>query len=175
MGEGSPDARVPCVRLAGCGELMGAGPTPGLLSEGHPDALISRAPPVVLAGSREVIWGVGWPCCGTRLAGYCCLPSPTMTCMEELALPSALPLLIRVGQEIAWVLGDKSGAWQGGSVPGCCLMNRFLLALAQHGGAAQGQAGLQRGAQVWRCWLCPLLSSLALPVGNSARLEGGWG
>lgn len=59
-----------------------------------------------------------------------------MTCVEELALPSALPLLIRGGQEIAWVLGDKSGAWQAGSAPGCCLMNRFLLALAQHGGAA---------------------------------------
>lgn len=56
-----------------------------------------------------------WPCSGTCFMGYCCLPSPIMTCMGELALPPAPSLLIRGGQEIAWALDDKSfGCLAGG-------------------------------------------------------------
>lgn len=56
-----------------------------------------------------------WPCSGTCFIGYCCLPSPIMTCTGELALPPAPSLLIRGGQEIAWALDDKSfGCLAGG-------------------------------------------------------------
>lgn len=62
----------------------------------------------------------------------------------EAGLAPSPPLLIRGGQEIAWVLADKSiGCLAGGQRAQRCLMDCFLLASAL--GAAPGQAGLRRG------------------------------
>lgn len=62
----------------------------------------------------------------------------------EAGLAPCPPLLIRGGQEIAWVLDNKSIRYlAGGQCAQHCLMDCFLLAPARR--VAPDQAGLQEG------------------------------
>lgn len=62
----------------------------------------------------------------------------------EAGLAPCPPLLIRGGQEIAWVLDNKSIRYlAGGQCAQHCLMDCFLLAPARS--VAPDQAGLQQG------------------------------
>lgn len=65
-----------------------------------------------------------------------------------------------------WVI-NPSGAWQAGSVPGHCLIDRFLLAPARGGCSRPGRAlvggdkcdtaACARSHQAWHCQLAALL------------------
>lgn len=65
-----------------------------------------------------------------------------------------------------WAI-NPSGAWQAGSAPVCCLMDRFLLAPAQRGllqarlgssaGDKCGTAACASSCQAWHCHLATLL------------------
>lgn len=166
MGEGSLEAWAPCVRLGGWGKQSGAGPNgcsvwhpgscsvhPVLLDGSYPDALICSPPtpmaadPLVLAENGEIICGgvlTHTPESPDLFFGAFLFPHTHHDLQGEAGLAPCPPLLIRGGQEIAWVLDDKSiGCLAGGQCAQCCLMDCFLLAPAQ--GAAPSRAGLQQG------------------------------
>lgn len=116
-----------------------------------------------------MIRGQGWPCLDTWVPWLCSGTSlmghrhlPIMTCRGELALPPAPRLLIRGGQEIAWVLGDKSIRCLAGGRRARALPDRSLPISPSTGGLLQARPGSSGGdkcgtaacARSHQAWLC---------------------
>lgn len=129
-----------------------------------------------------MIRGQGWPCLDTWVPWLCSGTSlmghrhlPIMTCRGELALPPAPRLLIRGGQEIAWVLGDKSIRCLAGGRRARALPDRSLPISPSTGGLLQARPGSSGGdkcgtaacAHSHQAWLCQLAALLGWWAGKT--------